>query len=160
MPRGYIIGSSGKAADLRTDESAGTTTTTFRQAMVHDFAWMTDPRYLKVEQDFIASREVTPKEYDDTAKLLGLSIDEVRLPDVKMILLIAPEHKGQIERHFRALRAAIKYYGLWYGPYPYETVTMVDPPYRTGSGGMEYPTLFTAGTQVLTSPQRSFTPKA
>jgi hypothetical protein len=28
---------------------------------------------------------------------------------------------------------------------------MVDPPYRTGSGGMEYPTLFTAGTQVLTS---------
>ncbi|MGZ5498245.1 MAG: M1 family metallopeptidase, partial [Candidatus Aminicenantales bacterium] len=152
VPRGSVIGSSGKAADSRTDESAGTTTTTFRQAMVHDFAWMTDPRYLKVEQDFIASREVTPKEYDDTAKLLGLSIDEVRLPDVKMILLIAPEHKGQIERHFRALRAAIKYYGLWYGPYPYETVTMVDPPYRTGSGGMEYPTLFTAGTQVLTSP--------
>ncbi|MGB9893677.1 MAG: hypothetical protein ACPLRA_04635, partial [Candidatus Saccharicenans sp.] len=26
---------------------------------------------------------------------------------------------------------------------------MVDPPYRTGSGGMEYPTLFTAGTSVL-----------
>ncbi len=151
VPRGYVIGSSGKAADTRTDESAGTTTTTFRQTMVHDFAWMTDPRYLKVERDFVASREVTPKEYEDTARLLGLSLDEVRLPDVKMILLIAPEHEGQIERHFRALRAAIKYYGLWYGPYPYETVTMVDPPFRTGSGGMEYPTLFTAGTQVLTS---------
>jgi aminopeptidase N len=26
---------------------------------------------------------------------------------------------------------------------------MVDPPFRTGSGGMEYPTLFTAGTGVL-----------
>ncbi len=68
-----------------------------------------------------------------------------------MILLIAPEHRSQIERHFNALRAALKYYGLWYGPYPYETVTMVDPPFRTGSGGMEYPTLFTAGTQVLPS---------
>ena len=151
VPRGYVIGSSGKAADTRTDESAGTTTTTFRQTMVHDFAWMTDPRYLKVERDFVASKEVTPEEYEDTAKLLGLSLDDIRLPDVKMILLIAPEHKGQIERHFRALRAAIKYYGLWYGPYPYKTVTMVDPPFRTESGGMEYPTLFTAGTGVLTS---------
>lgn len=151
VPRGFVIGSSGKAAESRTDESAGTTTTTFRQSMVHDFAWMADPRYLKVERDFIADREVTAQEYADTAKLLGLPVDDVRLPNVRMILLIAPEHKGQIERHFRALRAAIKYYGLWYGPYPYETVTMVDPPFRTESGGMEYPTLFTAGTQVLTS---------
>ena len=33
------------------------------------------------------------------------------------------------------------------GPYPYATVTLVDPaPGATGAGGMEYPTLFTAGT--------------
>jgi len=151
VPRGFVVGSSGKPSETRVDESSGTTTTTYRQAMVHDFAWMADPRYLKVEQEFVADREVTPKEYEDTAALLGLPVDEVRLPNVKMILLIAPEHKGQSERHFRALRAAIKYYGLWYGPYPYETVTMVDPPFRTGSGGMEYPTLFTAGTSVLAS---------
>jgi len=151
VPKGFVIGSSGKPTETKVDESSGTTTTTFRQAMVHDFAWMTDPRYLKIERDFVAEREVTAQEYEDTAKLLGLSLDEVRLPNVKMILLIAPEHKGQVERHFRALRAAIKYYGLWYGPYPYETVTMVDPPFRTDSGGMEYPTLFTAGTRVLPS---------
>ncbi|HOW85454.1 MAG TPA: M1 family metallopeptidase [Candidatus Aminicenantes bacterium] len=149
VPKGYVVGSSGKAGESRADDSARTTTTTYRQAMVHDFAWMADPRYLKIERDFIADREVTASEYRETADLLGLPVEEVRLPDVKMTLLIAPEHKGQIERHFRALRAAIKYYGLWYGPYPYETVTMVDPPYRTGSGGMEYPTLFTAGTRVL-----------
>jgi hypothetical protein len=149
VPQGYVLGSSGKAVGTRTDESARTTTTTYRQSMVHDFAWMTDPRYLKIERDFVADREVTPREYEDMSGLLGLPIDEIRLPDVKMILLIAPEHKGQVERHFRALRAALKYYGLWYGPYPYETVTMVDPPFRTGSGGMEYPTLFTAGTRVL-----------
>jgi hypothetical protein len=151
VPRNFVLGSSGKLADSHTDESAGTTTVTYRQAMVHDFAWTADPRYLKVERDFVASREVSPREYGETAERLGLTVDEVRLPDVRMILLIEPEHKGQIERHFRALRAAIKYYGLWYGPYPYETVTMVDPPFRTGSGGMEYPTLFTAGTSVLTS---------
>jgi len=151
VPTGFVLGSSGKAAETRTDQAAGTTTTTYRQAMVHDFAWTASPRYLKIERDFVADREVTAKEYDEAAALLGLPLEEVRLPDVKMTLLIAPEHKGQIERHFRALRAAIKFYGLWYGPYPYETVTMVDPPFRTGSGGMEYPTLFTAGTSVLPS---------
>jgi hypothetical protein len=149
VPRGYVVGSSGKAVDSRADESVGTTTATYRQAMVHDFAWTTDPRYIKIERDFVADREVTPQEYEEAAELLDLPVDQVRLPDVKMTLLIAPEHKAQVERHFRALRAAIKYYGLWYGPYPYETVTMIDPPFRTGSGGMEYPTLFTAGTRVL-----------
>jgi hypothetical protein len=151
VPRDFVVGSSGKQVDERVDGPAGTKTLTFSQAMVHDFAWMADPRYLKIERDFIADREVNPQEYRETAELLGLPVEEVRLPNVKMILLIAPEHKGQTERHFRALRAAIKYYGLWYGPYPYETVTMVDPPFRTGSGGMEYPTLFTAGTRVLPS---------
>jgi len=151
VPRDFVIGSSGKQTDIRVDESVKKTTYTYRQSMVHDFAWMADPRYLKVEREFIADKEVTLEEYRETAELLGLPLEEVKLPDVKMTLLIAPEHEQQIERHFRALRAAIKYYGLWYGPYPYETVTMVDPPYRTGSGGMEYPTLFTAGTQVLTS---------
>jgi hypothetical protein len=153
VPRGFVVGASGKPVESRTDESAGTTTTTFRQAMIHDFAWTTDPRYMKIERDFVASREVTPQEYEETAKRLGLPVEDVRLPDVKMTLLLEPEHKSQIERHFKALRAAIKYYGLWYGPYPYETVTMVDPPFRTESGGMEYPTLFTAGTSVLTSRQ-------
>jgi hypothetical protein len=151
VPEGFTVGSSGKQTDVRVDGSLKRTTYTFRQPMIHDFAWMADPRYLKIERDFIADKEVTSEEYRETAALLGLTVEEVKLPDVKMTLLIAPEHKSQIERHFQALRAAIKYYGLWYGPYPYETVTMVDPPFRTGSGGMEYPTLFTAGTQVLTS---------
>ena len=151
VPKGYVVGSSGKQTGAHVDESAGKKTLTFSQAMVHDFAWMADPRYLLIEREFIADREVTAQEYQETADLLGLPLEEVRLPNVKMTLLIAPEHKGQIDRHFKALRAALKYYGLWYGPYPYETVTMVDPPYRTGSGGMEYPTLFTAGTGVLRS---------
>ncbi len=151
VPKDFVVGSSGKQTDVAVDESTKRTTYTFRQSRIHDFAWMADPRYLKIERDFIGDKEVTAQEYEETAALLGLPVDEVRLPNVKMTLLIAPEHRRQIERHFRALRAAIKYYGLWYGPYPYETVTMVDPPFRTGSGGMEYPTLFTAGTQVLTS---------
>jgi hypothetical protein len=42
----------------------------------------------------------------------------------------------------------LKWYGLWYGRYPYKTLTVVDPVGR-GGGGMEYPTLITAGTTQL-----------
>ncbi|HEY8550280.1 MAG TPA: M1 family aminopeptidase, partial [Vicinamibacterales bacterium] len=37
----------------------------------------------------------------------------------------------------------------WFGPYPYGHITIVDPAWQSGSGGMEYPTLFTAGTRWL-----------
>jgi len=151
VPEAFVVGASGKETGAEPDQAAKTVTHTFRQPMIHDFAWTADPRYIRVDREFVAAREVTLKEYEETASRLGLTVDEVKLPDVKMTLLIEPEHRGQIDRHFKALRAALKYYGLWYGPYPYETVTMIDPPFRTGSGGMEYPTLFTAGTRVLTS---------
>ena len=36
-----------------------------------------------------------------------------------MRLLLQPEHVRQAERHFDATRAALRYYGEWFGPYPY-----------------------------------------
>jgi hypothetical protein len=149
VPSPFVVGSSGKQVTAVSDEKEKTVTYTFQQNMIHDFAWTTDPDFIKVERDFIADREVSDQEYAENSQKLNLPLEDVKLPNVKMILLIEPEHKGQVECHFKALRMALKYYGLWYGPYPYETVTMVDPPFRTGSGGMEYPTLFTAGTGVL-----------
>ncbi|MBN2346550.1 MAG: M1 family metallopeptidase [Candidatus Aminicenantes bacterium] len=153
VPRGYVVGAAGREIARSDDPQAGTTTHTFLQERIHDFAWTADPDYIRLERDFIAAREVSEKEYLEVAGALRLPLEQVRLPDVKMILLINPEHRGQVERHFQALRMALKYYGLWYGPYPYPQVTMVDPPFRSGSGGMEYQTLFTAGTQVLPTPQ-------
>ncbi len=151
VPEKFVVGASGKQIEAVPDAAKKTVTYTFEQRAIHDFAWTADPNFIKVERDFIGANEVTPQEYEEISRALQLPQEETRLGNVRMILLIAPEHKGQIDRHFAALRAAIKYYGLWYGPYPYETVTMVDPPFRTGSGGMEYPTLFTAGTSILKS---------
>ncbi|MEI6614007.1 MAG: M1 family metallopeptidase, partial [Chrysiogenales bacterium] len=153
VPGEYVVGASGKETATTVDAQHKTSTHTFSQDRIHDFAWTTDPDYLRIERDFVAAQEVSQAEYREIAGILRLPMKQVQLPDVKMILLINPEHRNQAERHFKALRLALKYYGLWYGPYPYETVTMVDPPFRTGSGGMEYQTLFTAGTQVLPSPQ-------
>jgi hypothetical protein len=149
VPAPFVVGASGKQLSAVSAADGQTVTYTYGQERIHDFAWTADPDFIKVERNFIADREVTTEEYEEIARRLGLPYESVKLPDVKMTLLIAPEHKAQTERHFKALRMAIKYYGLWYGPYPYETVTMVDPPFRTSSGGMEYPTLFTAGTGVI-----------
>jgi hypothetical protein len=72
-----------------------------------------------------------------------------KLPRVEMRLLLQPEHVGQAARHFAATQAALRYYGEWYGAYPYGHITVVDPAWQSGAGGMEYPTLFTCGTRWL-----------
>jgi len=151
VPENFVVGASGRQIEAVPNKEKKTMTYTFYQENIHDFAWTADPDFIKVEQEFEPDKEVTQKEYEEMARILQLPLEDVKLPNVKMILLIEPEHKSQIERHFKALRAALKYYGLWYGPYPYQTVTMVDPPFRTESGGMEYPTLFTSGTSILRS---------
>jgi len=66
-----------------------------------------------------------------------------------MRLLLQPEHADQAERHFAATRATLASYGDWYGPYPYGHITIVDPAWQSRAGGMEYPTLFTAGSRWL-----------
>jgi len=151
VPKEFVVGASGKLISSIENKEKGTITYTYWQNHIHDFAWTADPDYIKIERDFIADQEVSPQEYKELSKILDLPIEEIKLRNVKMVLLINPEHKNQIERHFKALRMAIKYYGLWYGPYPYETITMVDPPFRSRCGGMEYPTLFTAGTRIFLS---------
>ena len=45
-----------------------------------------------------------------------------------------------------AAKAALKWFGLWYGAYPYPTLTVVDPGPGAGGSGMKYPTFITAGT--------------
>ena len=75
-----------------------------------------------------------------------------------MRLLLQPEHAGQADRHFDATRATLKYYGEWFGAYPYGHITIVDPAWNSDAGGMEYPTLFTAGTRWI-APRGVTTPE-
>lgn len=126
LPSGYVPGASGREVERRSNPD-GTVTHRYRQEDVHDFAWTASPDYLVREERF----------------------EEPGLPPIDMRLLILPEHLDQVERLFEAARAAFKRYGSWYGPYPYGHVTIVDPAYHSGAGGMEYPTLFTCGTRIL-----------
>lgn len=124
-----------------------TVTYNFYQENVHDFAWTVDSNYLVLKRWFRADQQVTPAELNEWSRRLNLPVEQIRLKDVEVTLVIQPEHQAQIDRHFKAAFNAIKYFGLWYGQYPYDTLTVVDPPYNgLGAGGMEYPTLITAGT--------------
>jgi hypothetical protein len=153
VPEEFVVGATGVESGSRENPEKKTVTYTYKQNRVHDFAWTADPDYIKLERMFIADEEVSPEEYAEVARALDVPLEEVKIKDVKMILLINPEHRDQIDRHFKALSNSIKYYGLWYGLYPYDTATLLDPPYRNDCGGMEYPTLSTAGTSLFPSDQ-------
>ncbi|HID38394.1 MAG TPA: M1 family peptidase [Calditrichaeota bacterium] len=149
VPLGYVVGASGLKVEQIINDEERTATYRYRQDRIHDFAWTTGPRYIKQERLFNPDSLISLDEYTKYAHIFDLPIDSVRLSPVKIILLILPEHAHQSERHFRAIEQSIKYLGLWFGPYPYPTITVVDPPYRTASDGMEYPTLITAGTRPV-----------
>jgi hypothetical protein len=149
VPTRFIVGATGERKSRR-DNPDGTTSYTYEQGDVHDFAWTADPTYVEVRRTFSATGDVTQAEYEQTARLLGRTLDEVKLSDVDITLLIHPYRLPQVDRHINAAKAGIKYFGLWYGRYPYRTLTVVDPaPGGGGAGGMEYPTLITAGTSFV-----------
>jgi hypothetical protein len=126
VPTGWVVGATGREAE-RTDNGDGTTTHRYVEADVHDFAWTTSPRF---------SEHLRRFEYPG-------------LPSVEMRLLLMPDHAGLVDRYFEATAMALQYYGKWWGAYPYDHVTVVDPAYGSKTGGMEYPTLFTGGARWL-----------
>jgi len=129
------------------DNPDGTVTYNFVQDNVHDFAWTVDTNYVVVKRAFKAAEQVTQPEINEWSRRLNLPADQIRLKDVDVTVVIQNEHRDQLDRHFKAAFNAIKYFGLWYGKYPYDTLTVVDPPYNGGgAGGMEYPTFITVGT--------------
>ena len=134
IPKGWLIGATGVERE-RHDEG-DRTTYRYYQDDVHDFAWTTSPDYLERTARFEPERNAESR-------------GNGGLPSVEMRLLLQPEHANQAERHFDAARTALKYYGEWFGPYPYSHITIVDPAYQSGTGGMEYPTIFTVGTSWL-----------
>ena len=125
--------------------------------VVHDFTWTGDPKYVPVEFHFdyaewAAKSAAHSREVERVQAALGPDVD-VSLRGVDVTVLIHPERRSQAERHYEATANALFFYGLWFGEYPYEHITVVDPVWGDNrAGGMEYPTLFTCGTGLFTTP--------
>jgi hypothetical protein len=173
VPSEFVVGATGALAEPPRSTPDGMTSYRYVQEDVHDFVWTADPDFIRVTRTFSYADERDPEEERRMARILGLDgarippggaadlsgvPETIRLSDVEVTLLIQPEHRRQIDRHFRAVFNGIRYFGYWYGRYPYRTLTVVDPAYGgSGAGGMEYPTLITAGTAVF-APSRRLSP--
>ena len=131
LPQGFVVGATGRLQEKRANAD-GTETFRFVQEDVHDFAWTASRRFL-----------------ERTARF-----DEPGYPPVDVRLLVQPEHEHLAARYLEATKIALRTYGTWSAPYPYPQITVVDPAWRSSSGGMEYPTLFTGGTSILARPEQ------
>jgi len=119
LPYEYQVGATGSKI-AETEQGDSTKSFTYYCEDVHDFAWTADT-------DF--------------------HITEAQWQQVTLYFYSQPLHSGQAQRHLQAAKNTLQYCSEWVGPYPYSTLTIVDPQYRAfESSGMEYPTLITAGT--------------
>ena len=101
----------------------GTKTVTYHGDDIHDFAWTVSPRY-KVRESTYQSQ----------------------MGPIKLRFLMQPAHWSQAERHEKVTRDTLDRFEKCYGPYPYKTLTVVDPEPDSAAGGMEYPTFITGET--------------
>src|SRR5215472_10644422 len=148
VPSSFVVGATGKkVAETRRGNQ---TTYRYVQENVHEFAWTAYPRFVVVDARFDPARDIPLGWTSLAAKELGMSPEELALRPVSIRLLLQPDHMRARERYLKSAKEAIAFYGLWFGAYPYETLTMVDPPEDGfGAGGMEYPTFITGGAPSL-----------
>src|SRR5580704_7479813 len=122
MPQFEVVGASGvKVGEVSNPDN--TKTVAYHGDDIHDFAWTASPRY-RVKEDGVFQGQMGP---------------------VQMRILMQPAHWSQVGRHEKILRESLQRFESWYGPYPYKTITLVDPE-SAEAGGMEYPTFITGGT--------------
>ena len=121
LPHRYMVGASG----IQTGEqmnSDGTSTLSFRGEDIHDFAWAASPHFQVADDVFVNS-----------------------LGPVKLHALVLATNTDKRERYLADLKQTMQKFDEWYGPYPYKQITLIDPEPDSQIGGMEYPTLITAG---------------
>ncbi len=122
VPQNEVVGASGIEVS-NVNNPDGTRTLTYHGDDIHDFAWTADPHYKDIYDTFQGS-----------------------MGPVKIRVMMQPSHWNQAERHVRITKDTMSRFDSWYGPFPYKTITVVDPEPGSQSFGMEYPTFITGGT--------------
>jgi hypothetical protein len=123
VPQSEVVGASGvKVGEVNNSDK--TKTVAYHGDDIHDFAWTASSRF-KVKEDGVFQGQMGP---------------------VQMRILMQPAHWSQVGRHEKILQESLEHFENWYGPYPYKTITLVDPEPDSAAGGMEYPTFITGDT--------------
>lgn len=116
VPENYKVAASGK----RTDSSVQDGKITYRHQVdqVIDFTWSTSPHFV-VQKDQYKETEILHYSY--------------------------PYKQDYSKRYFTILKNNLEYLEDLLGPYPYPTLSLVDPPiHGMFTGGMEYPTIISS----------------
>jgi hypothetical protein len=125
VPQNEVFGASGvEISDVNNPD--GTKTLTYHGDDIHDFAWTVSPRYKVRESTY-----------------------QAQMGPVKLRFLMQPAHWSQVDRHEKITRETLDRFEKWYGPYPYKSLTVVDPEPGSAAGGMEYPTFITGETSWI-----------
>ena len=116
VPKDFKLGASGV---LQSETIEGDLkTAVYRAEDVIDFAWTASPHFV---------------------------IQEDEWKHVKIYLYSYEDHVHCGSRYFQTIKNAMEYLEQYLGKYPYETLTIVDPPiHGMFSGGMEYPTFISS----------------
>lgn len=123
LPQDEVVGAGGDLVSSN-NNADGTKSLIFHSEDVIDFSWTAYPHFIDVEDSWTGSAGT-----------------------VKLHVLMSPGHMASAPRYVKVLKGAMTLFDKWYGPYPYDRLTVVDPPHGAeDAGGMEYPTLITAGT--------------
>ena len=122
VPERFVVGASG-VLKSRVFAPGKTKTLVFAEKNIHDFAWTAYPFFQRV-------------------------VESIRLRDnaraTEIVLLLSPGHGHARERYLRSVRYAMTFLADRIFPYPYQSITIVDPPSDgMETAGMEYPTLMT-----------------
>ena len=125
-PRGWTVGATGRQRGKAGGAPGGYRTVRYTQRAVHDFA-------------IVLGRDLHDLSTVHRPRAGGATPISVRY-----LLPRALAHQVRPAR--RAIERALDLYARRVGRYPYETLTVVMPPYRARrTAGMEYPTLITGG---------------
>jgi len=117
-----VVGASGCKISEKKNQD-GTKTLLFHGEDIIDFAWCAYPHF---------------KVYED------------QWEHVHIRILIPPEHEHLHPRIIKALKHGLAYMTENVGPYPYNTITVMDPPLLgLNAGFMEYPTFITIGSFAI-----------
>lgn len=116
VPENYVVAASGQLIGKEAKDRMQTWQ--FFAEDVIDFTWTTSPHY-----------EIVTDNHEQT----------------EINIYSYPEKKHFSERYLKTIKYCMAYLDEHLGPYPYPTLSIIDPPiHGLFTGGMEYPTLITA----------------
>ncbi len=116
LPQKFIVGATG-FLQKEIKNNNGTKTLTYHAEDVIDFAWTAYPKFLT---------------------------KQTKWKQVNIKVLLPEEHFMFADKYLHSVTSALNYLDKYVGKYPYNTLTIVDPPFFAGgAGGMEYPTFIT-----------------